>query len=118
MADDHVQNNLQVMDDLDFTGWKEADWQARGLRGPPHRRRPRGLEGQPVTNGVEEHIDAMEAYVEAATGRQRPPRSSRPPIKFSNGEWTCLVGEFTGGGRMVTVARWVDGSIAEEYILA
>jgi hypothetical protein len=25
-------------------------------------------------------------------------------------------GEFEGGGRMVTVAKWVDGAIAEEYI--
>lgn len=31
-------------------------------------------------------------------------------------EWTCIVGEFEGGGRMVTVARWRDGAIAEEYI--
>ncbi len=27
-----------------------------------------------------------------------------------------MVGEFEGGGRMVTVARWKDGAIAEEYI--
>jgi hypothetical protein len=27
-----------------------------------------------------------------------------------------VVGEFEGGGRMVTVARWSDGAIAEEYI--
>jgi hypothetical protein len=31
---------------------------------------------------------------------------------------TCVVGEFEGGGRMVTVARWRDGAIAEEYIWA
>ena len=38
------------------------------------------------------------------------------PIRFGSGEWTCVVGEFEGGGRMVTVARWRDGAIAEEYI--
>jgi hypothetical protein len=27
-----------------------------------------------------------------------------------------VVGEFEGGGRMVTVAKWGDGAIAEEYI--
>ena len=26
MSDDHVQNNLKGMDDLDFTGWNNADW--------------------------------------------------------------------------------------------
>ena len=38
------------------------------------------------------------------------------PIKFGSGEWTCVVGEFEAGGRMVTVARWNNGAIAEEYI--
>jgi hypothetical protein len=27
-----------------------------------------------------------------------------------------VVGELEGGGRMVTVARWRNGAIAEEYI--
>jgi hypothetical protein len=27
-----------------------------------------------------------------------------------------VVGEFENGNRMVTVARWRDGAIAEEYI--
>jgi hypothetical protein len=27
-----------------------------------------------------------------------------------------VVGEFEGGGRMVNVAKWRDGAIAEEYI--
>lgn len=38
------------------------------------------------------------------------------PIKFGSGDWTCVVGEFENGGRMVTVAKWRDGAIAEEYI--
>lgn len=29
-----------------------------------------------------------------------------------------MIGEFEGGGRMVTVAKWVDGAIAEEYVWA
>ena len=40
------------------------------------------------------------------------------PIAFGSGEWTCVIGEFEGGGRMVTVAKWKDGAIAEEYIWA
>ena len=27
-----------------------------------------------------------------------------------------MIGEFENGGRMVTVAKWRDGAIAEEYI--
>lgn len=27
MADDQVTRNLRSMDELDFTGWNQADWQ-------------------------------------------------------------------------------------------
>jgi len=70
--------------------------------------------GQAPTHGIDEHIEAMKAYVESAGGT--PPQITSHPIAFGSGEWTCVIGEFEGGGRMVTVARWVDGAIAEEYI--
>jgi len=38
------------------------------------------------------------------------------PIAFGSGEWTCVVGEFEDRSRMVTVAKWRGGAIAEEYI--
>jgi hypothetical protein len=38
------------------------------------------------------------------------------PIKFGSGDWTCVVGEFENGSRMVTVAKWRGGAIAEEHI--
>lgn len=51
----------------------------------------------------------------------RPPRRLVPPItshpiRFGSGEWVCLTGEMEGYGRMVTVAKWRDGAIAEEHI--
>lgn len=70
--------------------------------------------GQPPTDGIEAHIDAMKAYVDSAGGT--PPQITSHPIRFGSGEWTCVVGEFESGGRMVTVAKWVNGAIAEEYI--
>jgi hypothetical protein len=113
MNDDQVSANLQGMDDLDFTGWNGADW--HGVFAHHHTD---GVlvdwKGQPVTHGIEEHIAAMKAYVESAGGT--PPQITSHPIKFGSGEWTCVVGEFEGGGRMVTVARWSNGAIAEEYI--
>ena len=57
----------------------------------------------------------MKAYV-ASVGSV--PQLVAHPISFGAGEWTCVVGEFEGGGRMVTVAKWRDGAIAEEYIWA
>lgn len=113
MARDHVESNLQGMDDLDFTGWNNADW--HGVFADHHTEDVYvGWKGQDPTRGIEEHIEAMKAYVESAGGA--PPRITSHPIKFGSGEWTCVVGEFEGGGRMVTVAKWRDGAIAEEYI--
>jgi phage/plasmid primase-like uncharacterized protein len=43
-------------------------------------------------------------------------RDGSHPIAFGSGEWTCVVGEFGDGTRMVTVVKWRDGAIAEEYI--
>ena len=72
------------------------------------------VNGQPQTHGIEEHIAAMKAMVETSGGS--PAQITSHPIRFGSGEWTCVVGEFQGGGRMVTVAKWRDGAIAEEYI--
>lgn len=72
--------------------------------------------GQPPTDGIQAHIDAMKAYVKSVGGDV--PQIKSHPIAFGSGEWTCAVGEFEDGSRMVTVAKWRDGAIAEEYIWA
>lgn len=56
----------------------------------------------------------MKALVQGTGGT--PPQIKSHPINLGFGEWTCVVGEFEGGSRMVTVAKWRDGAIAEEYI--
>jgi hypothetical protein len=113
VADNEVTRNLKSMDELDFKGWNGADW--HGLFARYHTGDVLvDVHGQPVTHGIEEHIDAMKALVRATGGTPAQIRSH--PIGFGSGEWTCVVGEFEGGGRMVTVAKWRDGAIAEEYI--
>jgi len=113
-SDDEVSRNLQGMDDLDFEGWNKADW--NGVFAQHHTDDVLvDWKGQPPTHGVNEHIDAMKAYVEKSGGGT-PPQITSHPIKFGSGQWTCVVGEFANGGRMVTVARWHNGAIAEEYI--
>ncbi len=72
------------------------------------------VHGQASTHGIEEHIDAMKVMVQATGGTPAQIRSH--PIKSGSGDWTCVVGEFEDGSRMVTVAKWRDGAIAEEYI--
>jgi hypothetical protein len=56
----------------------------------------------------------MKALVESTGGT--PIQVASHPIRSGSGEWTCVVGEFEGGGRMVTLAKWRDGAIAEEYL--
>ncbi|MGD8213734.1 hypothetical protein [Aestuariimicrobium sp. Y1814] len=115
MDEDQVTKNLQGMDDLDFTGWNNADWD--GVFAEHHTDDVVvDWKGQPPTHGVQAHIDAMKACVDSSGGT--PPQITSHPIGFRNGEWTCVIGEFEDGSRMVTVAKWRDGAIAEEYILA
>jgi hypothetical protein len=112
MHTDTVTRNLDNMDDLDFSAWNSADW--TGLFSQYHRGDVRvDVHGQPVTHGIDEHIQAMEKIADAAGG---VPQIKAHPIRFGEGDWTCVVGEFENGARMVTVAKWVDGAIAEEYI--
>jgi len=46
------------------------------------------------------------------------PQITNHAIRFGSDDWTCVIGEFENGARMVTVAKWRDGAIAEEYIWA
>jgi hypothetical protein len=76
MADDEVTRNLEGMDELDFTGWNGADW--NGVFAHYHTNDVLvDVHGQPQTHGIQEHIDAMKAFVEATGGATVPsPRSS------------------------------------------
>ena len=113
MTDDEVVRNLTGMDELDFNGWNKADW--NGVFAQHHTDDVVVYgKGQPPTHGIQEHIDAAKALLESTGGKV--PQITSHSIRFGSGEWTCVVGEMEGYGRMVTVAKWRDGAIAEEYI--
>jgi hypothetical protein len=99
--------------DLDFDGWDKADWD--GVFADHHTDDVLvDWKGQEPTHGVAEHIAACKAFVDSVGGT--PPQLSSHPIAFGSGDWTCVIAEFADGSRMVTVAKWRDGAIAEEYI--
>jgi len=113
--DQYVEGNLKGMDNLDFEGWNNADW--NGVFAHHHTEDVLvDWKGQKPTHGIQQHIDAMKAYVDSVGGT--PPHITSHPIAFGSGDWTCAIGEFEDGSRMVTVAKWRDGAIAEEYIWA
>ena len=112
MHTETVTRNLNKMDDLDFSAWNGADW--TGVFSQLHRNDVLvEVHGYPPTHGIDEHIEHMKTIVHVAG---EVPQIKTHPIKFGEGDWTCVVGEFETGSRMVTVAKWVDGAIAEEYI--
>jgi hypothetical protein len=113
MGNDTVTSNLKSMDELDFTGWNRADWDGAFARLHTDDVLVH-VQGQPPTHGIREHIDAMKAFVESTGGA--PAQVSSHPIAFGSGDWTCVVGELESGARMVTVAKWRNGSVAEEYV--
>ena len=111
-ANETTRENLKNMDHLDFTAWNTPDWDLfrRLHTADVHVE----VSGQEDTHGIDAHVDAMKSLIEQAGGR--PMQIQSHPISFGSGEWTCVVGEFASGDRMVTVAKWRDGAIAEEYI--
>ena len=110
---DAVAHNLERMDELDFAGWNGADWEGVFTRYHTDDVLVE-VHGQAPTHGIREHIQAMKAFVESTGGA--PVQVKSHPIRFGSGDWTCVVGELENGSRMVTLARWQDGAIAEEYI--
>lgn len=112
MTDDEVLRNLSSMEELDFKGFNAADW--HGVFARYHTDDVLvEVHGQPPTHGIEQHIEAVKGLVESVGGGLQ---IMSHQIRFGSGEWTCVVGELEGGNKMVTVARWRDGAIAEEYI--
>jgi SnoaL-like protein len=107
-----IRQNLKSMDHLDFTAWNTPDWDLfRQLHTADVHVE---VSGQEVTHGINAHVDAMKSLIEQSGGQ--PMQVQSHPISFGSGEWTCVVGEFASGARMVTVAKWHDGAIVEEYI--
>ena len=113
MADETVERNLQRMDELDFAGWNEADWEGVFTRDHTDDVLV-DVHGQASTRGIREHIEAMKAFVESTGGapaRSSPIRSGSAPE--TGPAWSACL---ENGSRMVTLAKWRDGAITEEYI--
>lgn len=101
--------HLHLFDKLDFEGWNGPDWELfRSLHTDDVIVEMMGER----TEGIEAHLAVCQAYIEATADYTI--RSH--PIQFGSGEWTCGVGQLAGGYQMVTVAKWRDKKICEEYI--
>jgi hypothetical protein len=103
------EQNLENFDRVDFEAWNGPDWDLfRQLHTPDVIVDWAGMR----TEGIDAHEEMARQFVAAAPEGKIVDH----PIKIAQGEWTAVVGEVAGGIRMVTVAKWRDGAIAEEYI--
>ena len=61
--------------------------------------------------GIDQHLQ----WAMAAISAQPESRVLAHPIRIAAGDWTAGTGALPGNLTMLTLARWEDGRIAEEY---
>ena len=96
---------------LDFVAWNNRDTSVfRRL----HTADVKVDFGGNRTEGIDAHVQALQPMWGPGSELIK-----HAPI-VAQGEWTCMVGTGAppGNMKMVTVAKWRDGAISEEYILA
>jgi hypothetical protein len=82
------QANLDRFDKLDFEAWNNRNWT------------------------LFQELHSPDVLVSA----QPESKVLAHPIKIAAGNWTAVTGTLPGNLTMVTLARWEDGRIAEEYL--
>ena len=93
---------------LAFVGWNNR---ALDVFSPLHTAEVKVNFGGGQTEGIDAHVQALQpAWQPGALITQHNPI-------IADGEWTCMVGTIGPSAKMVTVAKWRDGAISEEYIL-
>jgi hypothetical protein len=104
------QANLIRFDILDFEAWNNRNWTLfQELHSPDVL--VVDFNGN-TTRGIDQHLQLAMAAVAAN------PESKilAHPIKIAAKDWTAVTGTLPGNLTMITLARWEDGRIAEEYL--
>ncbi|HEX6282458.1 MAG TPA: nuclear transport factor 2 family protein [Nitrososphaera sp.] len=104
------QANLIRFDILDFEAWNNRNWTLfQELHSPDVL--VVDFNGN-TTRGIDQHLQLAMAAVAA------DPESKilAHPIKIAAKDWTAVTGTLPGNLTMITLARWEDGRIAEEYL--
>ena len=88
LTQNKTERNLKGMDDLDFIGWNNADW--NGVFAHHHTDDVVvDWKGQAPTHGIEHHIDAMKAYVESAGGYTASDRLPSDRVRIRRLDLCC-----------------------------
>ena len=104
------QANLARFDMIDFEAWNNRNWTLfQELHSPDVL--VVDSNGN-TTRGIEQHLQ----WAMAAVAADPESKVLAHPIKIAAKDWTVVTGTLPGNLTMVTVARWEDGRIAEEYL--
>jgi SnoaL-like domain len=104
------QANLDRMDRLDFEAWNNRNWTPfEELHSPDVL--VVDFAGN-TTRGIDQHLQWAMAFVAA----QPESKVSAHPIKIAAGDWTVATGTLPGNLTLLTLARWEDGRMVEEYL--
>jgi hypothetical protein len=104
------QANLARFDILDFEAWNNRNWTLfQELHSPDVL--VVDSNGN-TTRGIDQHLQ----WAMAAVAADPESRVLAHPIKIAAKDWTVVTGTLPGNLTMVTLARWEDGRIAEEYL--
>ena len=104
------QANLARFDILDFEAWNNRNWTLfEELHSPDVL--VVDSNGN-TTRGIDQHLQ----WAMAAVAADPESRVLAHPIKIAAKDWTVVTGTLPGNLTMVTLARWEDGRIAEEYL--
>jgi SnoaL-like domain len=104
------QANLVRFDILDFEAWNNRNWT---LFQEIHSPDVLVVDSNGnTTRGIEQHLQ----WAMAAVAANPESRVLAHPIKIAAKDWTVVTGTLPGNLTMVTIARWEDGRIAEEYL--
>ena len=104
------QAPIDLFERVDFEAWNGPNWDLfRQLHTDDVIVKMFGVH----TEGIEAHVAACQAYQTSTPAS----KVLEHPVRMADGEWTCVISIAEGGVHFVTVAKWRDGAISEEYIM-
>jgi len=104
------QANLVRFDILDFEAWNNRNWTLfQELHSPDVL--VVDFNGN-TTKGIDQHLQ----WAMAAIAADPESKVLAHPIKIAAKDWTAVTGTLPGNLTMLTLARWEDDRIAEEYL--
>ena len=109
MADNEAP--IDLFEKVDFEAWNGLDWDLfRKLHSSDVFVDMFGTQ----TDGIEAHVAACESYMAEVPANKILEHS----VRMAAGDWTAVISNAEGGVNFVTVAKWKDGAIIEEYIVS